>query len=363
MMKLLRRISWLNAPLAAPWTNVYGLARSLLAFGLLVTLVLHTPDALFRPVTAVASSGPGSWFAQWSLFELLSGPQLEWARWIAIGILLVTISGWRPRVTGLLHWWVTVSYSTSAAVVNGGDHVATVLALLLIPVTLTDGRRWHWAAPRKAASDAQSDASPSDASTSDAPTLWQEVGGLVAISALLVVRLQVCVIYFHAAVGKLQVQEWLNGTVTYYWFRHPVFGVPAWMESVVHPVIADPVGVLLLTWGAVALEIALAMALFMKVRYRSWLLVAGLGFHLAIAVVHGLFSFFFSMAAALILYLRPYDVPFAFRRVAVRLRQGYRRFVVQARQPSAKRSAPSAAMPAPVPSPASSSAPAPSEAR
>jgi hypothetical protein len=54
------------------------------------------------------------------------------------------------------------------------------------------------------------------------------------------------------------------------------------------------------------------MALFMDKKYRRYLLVLGLCFHLAIAVVHGLVSFFFAMAGALVLYLRAPEHPFSF---------------------------------------------------
>jgi antimicrobial peptide system SdpB family protein len=273
---------------------VYGLARSLLAFGTLVTLLVHDVDALFRPLGAAVPSGTATQgLMQWSLFELLSGSYLEFARWIAVGILVITISGWRPRVTSLLHWWVTMSYASSAVIVDGGDQLASVLTLLLVPIALTDSRRWHWTEPPPTA-----------------PTLIPKIKGLVAHSTWLVIRLQVSIVYLHAFVGKLSVQEWINGTVVHYWFRHPVFGVPSWMEPIVYPIIENPVGVMALTWGTIALEMVLAAGLFMKEHYRPWLLSAGLLFHGAIAIVHGLFTFFFSCAAALILYLRTYDAPF-----------------------------------------------------
>lgn len=86
--------------------------------------------------------------------------------------------------------------------------------------------------------------------------------------------------------------------------------MPDWLEAVVLPALAQPAVVMALTWGAILLEVSLAMGLFIKEEYRPWLFRAGLAFHTAILFVHGLFSFFFPMAAALILYLRSYDEPF-----------------------------------------------------
>jgi len=89
------------------------------------------------------------------------------------------------------------------------------------------------------------------------------------------------------------------------------FGVPDWIAPAIHPLVTHPVGVVALTWGTIALEMVLAAGLFMKERYRPWLLAAGLTFHDLIAIVHGLFTFFFSSATGLILYLRSYDQPFS----------------------------------------------------
>ena len=83
------------------------------------------------------------------------------------------------------------------------------------------------------------------------------------------------------------------------------------MAPAIHPLVTHPVGVVALTWGTIALEMVLAAGLFMKEKYRPWLLAAGLTFHGLIAIVHGLFTFFFSSAAGLTLYLRPYDQPFS----------------------------------------------------
>lgn len=291
------RSALLHTPLRRPWTNVYGLARSLLAFGTLTTLLVHDPELLFRPLGATQINRGDVWLMDGSLFVLLAD-HLEWARWIAISILGATVVGWRPRLTGVLHWWVTASFAASAMIVDGGDQLAAVLALLLIPITLTDGRRWHWEAP-----------------SARSPTTLAKARGLVAVSAWWVIRLQVAVMYLHAFAGKMEVTEWVNGTVIHYWVNHPVFGVPTWMEPVMDPLVETPVGVMLLTWGPLVLEACLAAGLFMRMRYRPWLLAAGLGFHATIAVVHGLFSFFCSAAAALILYLRPYDAPLPLHRV------------------------------------------------
>ena len=72
-----------------------------------------------------------------------------------------------------------------------------------------------------------------------------------------------------------------------------------------------------LTWGTVALEFALALAIVLAPRRWPALLLGGLALHGGIAVLMGLWSFSLAMSAALILYLRPRHRPFA---VSARLR-------------------------------------------
>lgn len=277
-----------------PWTNVYGLARSALAFGTLLTLLFNDSDLLFRPmggeITGVFGRiGP---FA-WSLFFLVPDAYLEVARWASILVLLLVVAGWRPRVTGVLHWYVAFSFTSASVMVDGGDHVATVLTLLLVPLTLTDGRKWHWSPPPEIGNRTA--------------TL---IGSQVGLSSLLVIRLQVALIYFHAAVGKMDVPEWADGTAVYYWFTHTAFGASPWLEPLLMPFITSPLLVTALTWSVIILELSLFLGLGMDKRWRPWLLVVGLSFHASIIVVHGLISFFFSMTGALILLLRPAEQPF-----------------------------------------------------
>lgn len=69
----------------------------------------------------------------------------------------------------------------------------------------------------------------------------------------------------------------------------------------------------LLTWGAIILELVLAMALVMPKPAWKPLLAIGILFHIAIALTMGLTSFGFAMIAALLLYLRPAEQPLVSR--------------------------------------------------
>jgi antimicrobial peptide system SdpB family protein len=271
-----------------PWTNVYGLARSMLATATLLTLLFNSSDALFRPLLTEdlglfdrrAISGASLFF--------LAQNHLGLAKLIAIGVLLLAASGWRPRLTALPHWWVSYSFAASASIIDGGDQVASTLTLLLLPVALTDRRRWHW----------------------DPAGEGGVVAAVAALTGLTLIRVQVSVIYLFAAVLKFPTPEWANGTALYYWWTHPKFGTWGpfrWLTDHVGPTML----VVPLTWGVLVLELCLAYALVAPPRFRNRLLPVAVLFHAGIALVHGLPSFALTMSAALVLYLRPTWQPFA----------------------------------------------------
>jgi antimicrobial peptide system SdpB family protein len=295
-----RARAWVSG--TQPWTNVYGLARTVLALGTAGTLLFSHSTSLFRPGARVPEVPQCAGVRQASLFCLVPSDSLEVARWLAVILLLVVASGWRPRVTGLLHWWVTASLSVSALLLDGGDQVAAVLSFLLVPLALTDPRRWHWSAPP-----------PPQAEPRD------EQARLVAHSSHLATRLQMAGIYLHASVGKLKVEEWADGTALYYWMTNNLLGVPNWLQQMLMPLLTRPV-VALLTWGVLVFEFLLFMALTFDRPARRLLLPLGIGFHLTIMVAYGLTSFFASMSAGLILLLRPLDEPFNFEPVWSRLK-------------------------------------------
>ncbi|WP_141618844.1 sporulation-delaying protein SdpB family protein [Myxococcus sp. AB036A] len=294
-----RARAWVAGP--SPWTNVYGLARTLIALATAGTLAFSHSTTMFHPVSGISDTPLCDGLRAASLFCVLPAGWLEVARWTAVLLLVVVASGWRPRLTGLVHWWVAVSLHWSATLTDGGDQIAAILALLMLPLTLTDDRRWHWSAP-------------SEAGLNDEPKR------LIARSAWVMLRLQVAGIYFHASVGKFKVAEWVDGTALYYWLLDPLIGAPAWLARLMLPVLSSPV-VALLTWSVLLLELGLAMGPLLSPSLRRVLLPLGIAFHLGIAVFHGLISFVAIMFGALILLLRPHDETFRFERLHAWLRQ------------------------------------------
>ena len=304
----LKALQWAGP---TPWTNVYGAARTLLALSTALTLALNETGTLFRPAATIPSAPYCEGAAGAGLFCLAPDGSLDLMRWLAVGVLLVVASGWRPRWTAPAHWYVTFSFASSAIVVDGGEHVSQVLTLLILPLALTDPRKWHWSRP-----PALDGVTPSH---------------LVARSAWLVARVQVAWIYLQASVAKLAVPEWADGTALYYWFTDPSFGAPGWLQGPLMALLDPPVALVLATWSVMALELALAAGLVVEKRHWGPLLVLGIGLHLGIAVIHGLISFAVIMFAALILFLRPADKPFDLRLPSVVLGRVARRVPALAR--------------------------------
>lgn len=286
----------------APWTSVYGAARTSIAFGTFITLVGNDADVLFRPMGRTLTEAAHEAVMHINFFALW-GDELESARLVAAAILLAVMAGYRPVFTGVLHYWISASFAAACVPAQGGDHVAVVLSLLLLPVTLTDFRQWHWQKP------------PS------LDKVRQHVLAHVAWSSIFVARLQVGVIYLWAGTSKLVVPEWRDGTAVYYWFLDPKIGLPVEYHQLVLPILANPWAVSLLTWLPVVLELALFAAVVMRREARPFLLPIAVLFHLGNVVVFGLVSFFFSMLGALIVLLVPInrhiDFTRAFRTLGV----------------------------------------------
>lgn len=267
---------------ANPWTPILGFARSLIALSTLLTLLVNNTDILFTLGTGIEKIPICSGSAEVSLFCLLS-TKLELARWLAIVILVFTISGFYPQVSGVLHCWVSFSLFNSSVNVDGGDQVSTVLCLLMLPALITDPRKNHW--------------------TLDKAIDQSSFKVLAARSSLLAVQIQVSFLYLDATVSKFNVNEWLNGTALYYWINNPLIGPSSRVQSLLNFAFRSDVLLCLTTWSVLLFELLLFLSIFFPRRLRIRIFLPALCFHLLTAIFFGIITFFFAMAGALFLYL------------------------------------------------------------
>ena len=277
------------------WSNIYGLSRSILATGTLLTFLTNKMNVLF--IETSLRDGYCD-MLNISLFCILDN--LVVGKAISIIILLGVISGWRPMITGIFHTWVMYSFANSATILDGGDHIGLILSMLLLPVTLTDTRKWHWA---KISAEIQKN------------TLYG-IRNLIALSSLFAIKIQVSIIYLNSAAAKLKVEEWIDGTAIYYWFNHPVFGSPKWLDFIIEPILLNGTTLFILSWGTILFEFLLFAGIVMDRKFKKYFLISGVLFHFGIFIIHGLASFFFTMASCLIIYFTPISYQFKPRKIS-----------------------------------------------
>ncbi|ATY84483.1 hypothetical protein CVV65_05530 [Kyrpidia spormannii] len=293
MMTRLGRVAFDWVSQGNPWTNVYGFSRSLIALATAMTLAFNDASVFFRPAAGILTypnrgALPG-------IFNMVpaSYTYLNVVRWVCVVILLLVASGWRPRITCVLHWWISYSLFTSAITIDGGEQVATVMTLLLLPIALTDNRKWHWQTP------------------ADTLTIRNDevLRRIVAYVTLTAIRVQVAIIYFNSTVAKLAQPEWIDGTAVYYYLNDPMLGLPSLLKNALNPILTSS-AVVIPTWGTLILQTCLFAALFAPKSTWKYFLRAALLFHESIALMLGLVSFSLIMVASLVLFLHPAEKPF-----------------------------------------------------
>jgi len=258
------------------FTALYGFARSIIALGLLLTFLTNKTEFLFDK--HIFDYNQENALIPINLFFSLGWENIWFAEILCILILAFVVMGFYPFITGLLHWWVTFSFNEASAIVDGGEQIAVVLTLLLIPVTLLDNRRNHFFLPNLVI--------PS----------WKKNIGNSIIKIL--IPMQMSILYLHAAVEKVyKVEEWRNGTAVYYFSNDPIFG-SALLSNISETILVIP-----MTWSAMLLELVLAGCIFMSYSNRKYFFYVAFLFHLVIAFNFGLVSFLTSMLGGLIIYL------------------------------------------------------------
>ncbi|MDW8806190.1 hypothetical protein P1P68_15700 [Streptomyces scabiei] len=271
-----------------PRTNVYGLTRTLIAVGMFATLCLTPAAALFHPVAGMKDAPYCDGLSAISGFCVggdALGPDAR--RWLLAAVLIPVMIGWRPRFWVIPHWWVAFSIVSSLSLPDGGDTVAVILTLAVVPFGLVDDRTWHWS------------------TKGDSKSLSASAAAFCYVTHW-AIRIQVAGIYFQSSVAKFGVAEWADGTALAYWLNDPTFGLlPLWRPAM-QPLLENGYAVAALTWGVLVMELALAFSLFWKAEVRRKTFWLGIALHAGIALFMGLFSFAFIMFGALVI---AYQVP------------------------------------------------------
>lgn len=256
-------------PYGSRWITA---GRALVALSQLSIILITPLAALFVPVIGqgVKPTCDGVWRA--TAYCITPGSS-EWLPTVLLTLVFCSVvAGLYPRITSILHYWATLSLSLGISLPDGGEAAAQAFALFFVLTCAGDGRRNGWRS----------------ASRTGPPTVldalsWAGHWGL---------RLQVAWIYTNAAVTKLKVNEWQDGTAMYYIVRGELFGAGDWVRELALWVTAIAPVELALTWGAIGIELCIAFVIVSR-RDQGRLVALGLAvmLHGGIIMMIGLWSF------------------------------------------------------------------------
>lgn len=262
----------------------FAIGRSALALATASELLFARPAALFTTVGSVM--GPYCMVRpRVSLFCLGDAHEfVDLRRSLTIVALLFIASGYRPRYTSVLQLWIVFSVTTSITLPDGGDSIGLIVLLLITPMCIADSRRWQWTAPRQRMS---------------------LNGRVVAYLSFWALRLQIAYVYADSAIAKMGVADWQNGSAFYYFVRDKMFGAAGPLTSLWMWLSDQSLTTLTITWGAIAIELAIALFTLLEARWRQAAFWLGLGLHTLIFLSMGLFSFSLVMVAVAALIATP----------------------------------------------------------
>jgi len=101
-----------------PFTFVYGLGRSVIAFGTLTIFVFNNIKLLFNKKSLDVISNSDFIHNKINFFGILGFENLILAKFFSIIVLIAVIIGYFPQITGVLHFWVTYSFNNSSILLD-----------------------------------------------------------------------------------------------------------------------------------------------------------------------------------------------------------------------------------------------------
>lgn len=254
-----------------PRTVTLGAARSLVALAELSVLAF-TSDADLFPAVPNGPAGPRCdglrALSLWCTGSGSTGQTIS--RFVTIAVLVLAASGYRPRWTCIPHWYVTFSLAAAIHAPNGGENIAKIVTLLLIPLCLGDDRIWHWRRP-----------------AASLPGWW--IGS--AYTTHLVIRLQVAIVYGQAVWLKVVEPEWRAGSAMHYVMQDSYFGATSELASFLESGFFAGWLIPMVTWGTIVLESAIVVCVFGNSPLRRAGLAFAVVLHGGIIVALGLVSF------------------------------------------------------------------------
>ncbi len=240
-----------------------------------LTLVLDV-DPLLTWLRA-SSDGDIGWWQPWPGAAGSAVVAMAWC--LLVASILLTIGLW-TTLAGWLVFFLTLALQRyNPAAFNGGDFILRGVLILGLALSPAGSYLSVDAARRK------------NGPVSSAP--------LVSQGAIRFIQLHISLGYLLTVILKLRGSTWLGGTAIWYALGLEDLGrfdVPAWIA-------APPVGALL-SWSTLLIELGVGVGVWLR-RFRPWVLLAGIGLHLGIALVYEIGFFSYVMIVSYLAFLPP----------------------------------------------------------
>lgn len=279
-----------------------GCFRILLGLLVLAHLALLWPDleawygphgVISRETARTVSGGRG-----WSLFDIL--PPHAAASWVfwgcALGSVGMTI-GLLSRGSAILVFVTLVSlHHRNPLILNSGDAFLRICCFFMMFAPLGAS-----CSVDRLIAIARGKVGPEPAT---APP-W----------AARLIQFQLALVYLHTFLWKVRGSDWLDGTALYYSSRLADF----WRFPV--PYLFEHLWTIkLLTWGTLAVELALGLFLWVR-EWRPWILLSGVLLHLGIGYSMNIPLFAPTMLSAYVLFLNMDSAQRCLRALDARVRR------------------------------------------
>ncbi len=265
--------------------------------------LLWGPDGLL-PFEKFLESGPVV-----NVFAFSRSPVLfELIYTLAIAIAVLITIGYRPRLMIPLHWLMIWSLQERNEFLgDGGDNLMRIVLLFLVVVNT--GAYFSISAERR---QARSPWAMRLAHFLESTTrLLRPALAVLHNVGVLLILVQLSMLYMSTGLYKAMGELWQSGTALYYILRVDEFSWPGMAEIIYR----NPYLVVLGTYGTVLFEVTFAPSLLNRwTRYA--IILAGISFHVGIALFMGLITFAWSMLSVYPLLLTDQE----YRRAATWLR-------------------------------------------
>ena len=125
------------------WGNKYAqfnfsyhtlqVSRTLIAIATLTTLICSPTNAIFTEAFFQRLEVKNTLLSNYNLFILVGFKHIIISKIICFIVLFGVISGYFVKITSMLHWYITFSFFSISTIIDGGDQIASILTLLIIP--------------------------------------------------------------------------------------------------------------------------------------------------------------------------------------------------------------------------------------